>query len=47
MAKTHVVRLSAVDRALLTDLTTAGEAATRAQTHARMRRFQGPKSRRP
>jgi len=34
MAKKYVVRLSAADRTLLTDLITAGKAAARAQTHA-------------
>jgi len=47
MAKKYVVRLSAADRTLLTDLITAGKAVARAQTHARMRGWQGPKSRRP
>jgi hypothetical protein len=36
MAKKYVVRLSAADRTLLTDLITAGKAAARAQTHARL-----------
>ena len=36
MAKKYVVRLSAADRTLLTDLITAGKAAARAQTHARI-----------
>lgn len=47
MAKKYVVRLSAADRALLTDLITAGKAAARAQTQARMKGWQGPRSRRP
>lgn len=46
MAKKYVVRLSAADRALLTDLITAAKAA-RAQMHAQMQGWQGPRSRRP
>lgn len=44
MAKKYVVRLSAADRTLLTDLITAGKAAARAQTHARilLKADQGP-----
>ncbi len=44
MAKTHVVRLSAADRSLLTDLIMAGKPAARAQTHARilLKADQGP-----
>jgi transposase len=36
MAKKYVVRLSADERTLLTDLITAGKAAARAQAHARI-----------
>jgi transposase len=44
MAKKYVVRLSAADRTLLTDLISAGKAAARAQTHARilLKADQGP-----
>jgi transposase len=44
MAKKYVVRLSADERTLLTDLITAGKAAARAQTHARilLKADQGP-----
>lgn len=44
MVKKYVVRLSAAERAVLTDLITAGNAAARAQTHARMllKADQGP-----
>jgi transposase len=44
MAKKYVVRLSAAERALLTELITAGKAAARAQTHARilLKADQGP-----
>ncbi len=44
MAKKYVVRLSTADRTLLTGLTTAGKAAARAQTHARilLKADQGP-----
>ena len=47
MAKKSVLHLSAAERTLLTDLITAVKAATRAQMHARMRGWQGPRSRRP
>ena len=36
MAKKYLVRLSAAERTLLTDLISAGKAAARAQTHARI-----------
>ncbi len=36
MAKKYVVRLSADERTVLTDLISAGKAAARAQTHARI-----------
>ena len=36
MAKKYVVRLSAEERTLLTELISAGKAAARAQTHARI-----------
>jgi hypothetical protein len=36
MAKKYVVRLSADERTMLTDLISAGKAAARAQTHARI-----------
>jgi transposase len=36
MAKEYVVRLSADERTVLTDLVSAGKAAARAQTHARI-----------
>jgi transposase len=44
MAKKYVVRLSADERTLLTELITAGKAAARAQTHARilLKADQGP-----
>jgi transposase len=44
MVKRYVVRLSAAERTLLTDLITAGNAAARAQTHARilLKADQGP-----
>jgi hypothetical protein len=46
MAKQDVVRLSAADRTLLTDLITADKSAARAQPHARMSGRQGPRSKR-
>ena len=44
MAKKYVVRLSPDERAVLTDLSSAGKAAARAQTHARilLKADQGP-----
>lgn len=44
MAKKYIVRLSADERTLLTDLISAGKAAARAQTHARilLKADQGP-----
>lgn len=44
MAKKYVVRLSAEERTVLTELVTAGKAAARAQTHARilLKADQGP-----
>jgi hypothetical protein len=44
MVKRYVVRLSTAERTLLTDLITAGNAAARAQTHARilLKADQGP-----
>jgi transposase len=44
MAKKYVVRLSADERTVLTDLISAGKAAARAQTHARilLKADQGP-----
>jgi len=44
MVKKYVVRLSADERAVLTDLISAGKAAARAQTHARilLKADQGP-----
>ncbi len=47
MAKKYVVRLSAADHTLLTDLTTAGEAAVHPRTHVRMKGWRFPRSRRP
>ena len=47
MAKKYVLHLSAAERTLLTDLITAVKAAARAQTHARLRGWQGSRSRRP